>query len=486
VRFVALLAIAMAACGRSAARAPVVPPLDGPVAARTTPDAEFRATPPIAGGLKAFTPPKVEERKLKNGVRVLFVERHDVPIVALRVVSDRGADQADPGIAEFWERAALRSSSEHSMHEVLEAWNDLGAYFRPHVTRDSSQFEVRVMSRLLGATVKLLGELTTRPAFGPKQVNLIRERMRVAVADKWDDAEGQLALAIHEHLFPETHLYRSPFAPPDSIEKVQPEILEAYQKFAFTSEHVTITAAGDTKIDELLAALEPAFGSLAGPKIGPQAPPAAPPDAPLDPRVIAIHREGTQATIGAVWLGPTRAIPDLAALSTAAQELHAVLSTRLRVQLGITYDVDFTSQVGRARLPMYVSSAVDIEHTGEAASEIMKALERLNKELVEEKFLAEDRAAVADFAELFDSVHGTAATLAHLAVYALPLDYYTRRADAIAKVTGEDLRKAFATYFPVDRVKLFVVGDLGKVVPQLEKVGLGKVAHRKMFTLTKK
>jgi predicted Zn-dependent peptidase len=135
--------------------------------------------------------------------------------------------------------------------------------------------------------------------------------------------------------------------------------------------------------------------------------------------------------------------------------------------------------------PAYIETAVEIEHAGHAVEEIVKAVEQFNKQLVHEKSLAEDRAAVSDFADLFSSVSATAATLAHLAVYSLPLDYYSRRADAIAGVSPTDLRATFNRYMTVERLKFFVVGDVVRVLPQLEVLGLGKVAVHPAFKLIK-
>ena len=473
----------LAACAGSRPPPPSLPRLDGPVPMRSTPDARFRDGAPLAKDAKPFVPPTVQERKLANGIRVLFVERHDVPMVTLRVVSDRGADQADPGIAEFWERAALRATEKHPSYEILEAWNDLGAYYRPHITHDSTQLEVRVLAKLLVPATKLLGELTTHAAFPVSQVELIRQRMRAALSVSWDDAEGQLELAMHSELYPGKHPYRDPFAPPESINKVDGAILAGYHKYAFAPGHVTIVAVGDTTLDEVTAALEPAFADLSGPKVGAQAPPKPPAEPSAEPRFVVIARPGTQALVGAAWLGPSRDIEDRAALWIAEQELGAVLGHKLRVELGITYGVAIVAQHGRGRLPLFVRTAVETPAVGEAAREIVNAVERLNKELLKADYLAEDKAAIANAAGLFDSTHSTAASIAHLAVYALPLDYYAQRAVMVNKVSVEEVRTAFSRYLPTDRLKFYIVGDPALVKPQLEKLKLGDVAVRTPFTL---
>ena len=61
-----------------------------------------------ADGKVQFTAPKITEAKLKNGLRVLVVERHDFPSVSLAFVLDRGI--CDGGAAAAIYGRALGSS----------------------------------------------------------------------------------------------------------------------------------------------------------------------------------------------------------------------------------------------------------------------------------------------------------------------------------------------------------------------------------------
>ncbi|MBV9949179.1 MAG: hypothetical protein JOZ69_20185, partial [Myxococcales bacterium] len=72
--------------GAPAASASASAPPGAAAALPETPDAPFRASPPAAGPDVSWTPPHVESFVLARGVRVLFVPRHDLPIVAVRVV----------------------------------------------------------------------------------------------------------------------------------------------------------------------------------------------------------------------------------------------------------------------------------------------------------------------------------------------------------------------------------------------------------------
>lgn len=476
-RALALLSLT-AACGGPTAAAPSWPTIGGRVAMRETPDSPFREKAPLAESAKVETPPAIVERRLKNGARVLFIERHDVPVISIRVVSDRGSDQADPGIAQFWARAAMRASADHSFWQVMEAWNDLGAEWAAEVSPDSSQLHVRVLSKLFPNAAHLLGELTLKPGFPASQIVATRQRLQAQLTTIYASASGQLSLAIRDHFYPRTHPYHEPYAPPESLAKVTTEILLAYHGYAFTPEHVTLAVAGDATIDVVMSVLEESFGPMTGPKVGAQLPPKSPEEREPDPRVMIIDRPGTQALVAAAWLGPARDDPDRVNLWLAEEEIGSVLFGKLRAELGITYDVHVTSQSKRGRLPLTIESDVEVDRVGDAVREILAAVTRLGKTPVSAGDLELDRSALIGGGRLFESVGETSRTLAHFATYKLPFDWFERRAAQMNAATPEDVRRVFEKWMPATKMMVFVVGDLSIVKPQLVKLGIGAVAWR--------
>ncbi len=85
------LVVSVVACGSTPPPPPppptpiVTPPplvITAPPPPLATPDAPFRQQAPVPDGKVQFVAPKIVEAKLKNGLRVLISERHDLPIVS--------------------------------------------------------------------------------------------------------------------------------------------------------------------------------------------------------------------------------------------------------------------------------------------------------------------------------------------------------------------------------------------------------------------
>ena len=77
---------------------------------------------------------------------------------------------------------------------------------------------------------------------------------------------------------------------------------------------------------------------------------------------------------------------------------------------------------------------------------------------------------------------GVARAYAQLALYGLADDWYARYADNVRKVTARDVRAA-AKLVPASKLVVAVVGDLAKIRPDLDKLGLGDPELHDVFGL---
>src|SRR5258708_4094724 len=125
----------------------------------------FRKTAPPPGAPVTFVPPKIEAAKLSNGVRVLFSERRELPIVAVNVVVDRGADQVAPGIGEFAARMMLQGTKTRSAIAISDALERLGASYGVSGGYDSVGVYAQCLAPKLGEMLEVVSDVVQHPAF---------------------------------------------------------------------------------------------------------------------------------------------------------------------------------------------------------------------------------------------------------------------------------------------------------------------------------
>ena len=170
-----------------------------------------------------FTPPEVIERRLDNRIRMLIVERRELPIVKLAITVNRGAADAPPGVASSAMTLLLdRKGFVPALSTHI--WADYDALYLTGVsiTRFHSS------SNLPDVTFATLAELMRAPEFMPSSLEREEERRRIhaaAAEEPWE----RLDRAIRETLYPSDHPYRQ-FVAGDRFAQGQatPALLNAF------------------------------------------------------------------------------------------------------------------------------------------------------------------------------------------------------------------------------------------------------------------
>ena len=183
-----LLSAGAVSCGGQAPLPPP-PPAPAPVAswpavvqaapARATPDAPFREAPPEAGPAVTWTPPVIESWSLSNGARVLFVERHDLPIVSVRVVTAAGAGERDgarPGATVFMGAMLEQGAGTRSALALSDEYEALGADHGASCDWDSCVVRAKVLASRLDGALERVADVALRPTFDAAEIERQRQR----------------------------------------------------------------------------------------------------------------------------------------------------------------------------------------------------------------------------------------------------------------------------------------------------------------------
>ena len=200
----ALLSLCAAmACGsdppplaKTPARPPVAPP-PAPVAAAPveTPDAPFRQQAPAPDGKITFVAPKVVETTLKNGLRVLIVERHELPVVGIRLVVVGGAgdlEGARTGALSFLGGMIEQGTKKRTALQISDDFEAIGAQHGAWFDWDSGGVSVKVLADKLDPALELMSDVALNPTFPDAEVERLRAR-RIAGIQAEKSSPGTVA-----------------------------------------------------------------------------------------------------------------------------------------------------------------------------------------------------------------------------------------------------------------------------------------------------
>jgi predicted Zn-dependent peptidase len=490
--------LALAACGGEAP-APVAPP--PPVAAPPpppvvqadpeTPDAPFRQQAPAADGKITFVAPNVVEASLKNGLRVLIVERHDLPVVGLRLVVSAGAgdlEGARPGALSFLGSMIEQGTKKRSALQISDDFEAIGAQHGAWFDWDSGGVSVKVLKNELDPALELMSDVALHPTFPDAEIERLRARRIAGIqAEKSNPgtvAQNALAAAIFGRAHPYGHSLGGEEV--DAKKLTRAELVRAYDRL-FVPKNAAIVVAGDITKDDILPKLEATFGAWkgAGAAISHKGP-KAPAKVAAEKRIILVDRAGAQSQIQIVRPGVPYAVKDRDSIVVMNAILGGMFSSRINMNLreknAYTYGARSYFSMRHGAGPFLAGASVFAEKTVPAIKEVFVELEGLRRDgpTEEELALAKESIRLA-MPGRFETAGDVASAVADLVVYDLPLDEFDKKLQRIDAVTAADVKRVAAEYLKADTMSVVVVGGKATLAPQLETLGMGPFEERDAY-----
>lgn len=455
-----------------------------------TPDAPFRDNPPEPGGAIVWTPPDIQSWSLPNGVRVLFVERHDLPIVSVRVVSSVGAgDRADarPGATVFMGAMLEQGAGKRGALAISDDFEALGADHGAWCEWDSCGVRAKVLASRLKPALDLVADIVLRPTFPDAEVERQRKRWMASLQQEKNSPPTMEQNAIAAVVFGPQHPYgHGSRGRPADVEKLTRDEVVAEWRRAIVPSDTTITVAGDVAPADLREMLKERFGGWRGPAAAGAAVPRAR-TSKGGPRVVLVDVPGAaQSQVYVTEEGPAFATPDRIALGVMNAILGGMFSSRINLDLreahAYTYGAHSRFSMRHGAGPFVAGGAIFAQHTGDALKALLGHVARIRDEPVTPEELADAREnARLALPARFESVDDVTGALQDLAVYRLPLDEYAKRAARIDAVTVADVQRVARQWLHPDAMRIVVTGDRARIEKDIAAIGLGAIELRDAY-----
>lgn len=449
-------------------------------------EAEFRKYPPPPDEDVYFSAPRIHETRLSNGLRVLWAERNEMPIVAMQVVVNRGLElQSAPGVASMTATMMTMGTQSKSALVLSDELEAMGAIHGTWTDYDGMGVRGQALQEQFPELLAILADIARRPAFGESDFERERAKRLSTLAALADTPETLLEDAIEERLYPEGHPFHAPILGNEkSIRTLQSADLARQHALAFRPMHATVAIAGAIEHDAAIALVEKHFGDWTG-ELVPRIPALEVSRLqPGEKRILLMDRPGSaQSNVALGVVGIARKSPDYDAAMVLNVLLGGQFSSRLNLNLrekyAYTYGAYSVVEPRSLPGPWTAGGAMTTTATAAAIREIFGEIERLQNELVPEDELHHAKTnLIRKLPARFETAAGTAHALGSLAVLDLPLDVFSLRQARAAAVKAEDIRRVALTYLRPEAMRVFVVGDAAAIRGDLEKLGLGEVELR--------
>lgn len=444
--------------------------------------ADAVAQPAPAAKVAPLRLPPITETKLENGLAIVVAERHDLPLVAVRLVVPIGATR-DPkgkeGIASFTAGLLRRGTNTRTAEQVDDAIESIGGLLGVESGYESSAIAATVPSEHLATALDVIGDLARNAAFPKNEFDVARRRELAQLQQDLDDPSTVADRALVEYFYGKNHPYGHGAS--GSTASVKSFRLEDVKKF-FASGWVptgaTLLLVGDIDAAAARTLAGKAFGDWKG--RAPEPVPATPPERTKGVEILLVDKpDATQAQVRVVAPGIPRKDPSFYAQTAANTVIGGGFTSRLvdeiRVNRGLSYSVStrvialrdlgaisyatFTkSETVRELLDASFAVLGAFREDGPSADELEKA----------------KRYVIGLYPSRVESIDQLAEALGAARVAGLPFDVIANYREAVAGVTLAQAAEAARRYPSTDGAKVVVVGNAAKIKGQLE--GLGTVA----------
>ncbi|MFN7946415.1 MAG: pitrilysin family protein [Blastocatellia bacterium] len=442
---------------------------------------------------QALKLPPYKKVKLNNGLTVMLMEQHEVPVISFSVLMRAGA-VADPagreGLASVTAELLRKGTRTRTADQLSSELDFIGGTLEFGAGHDAAIGNAEVMKKDLNAGLDLLSDVLQNPVFPQPEVTKLIEQRIDAIRQQKDQAQFVIGNYFDAFLFG-----NHPYAHPESgDEKTLAAITRAdvvnFYEHNYGPQTATIAVVGDFSAAEMERLLTEKFGAWKQ-KAAPAAMKLNDPVPVTGRRLLLVDKPDSTQTFFLIGnVGVSRTNPDrvgIAVVNTVfGGRFTSMLNDALRVSSGLTYGARSGFEENKAPGRFVISTYTANKTTVQAIDLALDILNRLHDQgLTEEQLKSAKAYLKGQFAPQIETTDQLAGLLVELDYYGLDeheINDYFARIDAL---TLADTRRIISQYFPKENLVFVLIGRadeikeaVKKYAPQIEVRQISQVGFR--------
>ena len=404
-----------------------------------------------------------------NGMTVLVLEQHFLPIVEIHALVKAGSAYDPPdkaGIANLVASLLDEGTTSRSSKQLAEQIDFVGGSLEAKAGEDFTTASARVLKKDVDLGFMLLADVLMHPAFPKHEFERVRAQIQGEITSDSDDP-GQVAMKAFNQLVFHNHPYRWPVqGTEETVGKITLADVQNFYAKEYLPNQVILTIVGDLSVEQATTLVQTYFGSWK--KGVPQTRTTKKPAAVDKKAVQLIEKDLTQSTIVLGHGGISRNNPDYYAVTVMNHILGAGgFSSRLmdsiRDKQGLAYGI--MSHYDARMLPgsFWVNLQTRTEATNQAIAGVLAEIKAIRDNPVSDQELSEAKSfLMGSFPLRLDSTAKLAQVLAQVEYYGLGFEYFSQYQKWIERVTKDDVQRVAKQYLDPARYALVVVGNVAK------------------------
>ncbi len=423
--------------------------------------------------------PEYTRVELRNGLTLLLLEHHELPLVDFEFVFRTGS-AADPpgqeGLADLTMALLRKGTRRFNSEQIAEELDFLGAQLNLWASYEMCTVHAQFLAKDVDAGLGLISDLLMQPTFPEDEV---RKRIDLSVDSIVEDKDNPRRV-IGSYF--SSFLFRGhPFGRPvggteESLRAISRGDILRFHTSYLRPNNAILAVVGDFDTDDMRGRIESAFGGWESRAVSRTDVAAA---EPIEGQhVLLVDKPGSAQTYFRIGnLGVDKRNPDAAVLDVVntvfGGRFTSWLTNEMRTKAGLTYNAHSRFIERSVPGPFYISSFTQTETTEKTIDLALELLERLHRRgITQEEIDSAKNYIRGQFPPRYETAGELASAIAELEFYGLDRSYvndHTLKTDA---VTVEQARAAIEKYYPREDRVLVMIGEAKDIASVATKYGV--------------
>jgi zinc protease len=485
-RFIAVscTAVTVAACsGPRVVTTP--PPAPAPVVVAPTPTSIDLTKPPTLAPPPSLKMPPITTRELSNGLKIVVIEQHELPLVDV-LLQIRSGGESDPagrmGTAALVAGMLTEGTTTRSALQIADQAAYLGVELNATSGWEQSTVSLHTPIAQLDSALALFADVALRPSFPMSDLERVRKVRLTALQQARDRGPTIADRAFAAAVFGEKHPYGRPLAGTEgSMASISRDEVQRFYTSYYRPNNATLLVVGDVRPDDVERRAREIFGGWAHGAVS--SPPTGAPSSPKGTTVVIVDKPGAaQSSFRIGGIGASRSTSDYFALQVMNTILGGAFTSRLMQNLRETHGYTYGAQSGfglrRSAGPFIAAAEVVTAKTDSALIEFVKELRAIREPVPEDELAKAKRYLQLGLPGNLETTGGIASEFLPLIAYGIPLDFFATAVQRYDAVTQADVERVARQYVDPDHLTVVIVGDRKVIEPGLRALKPGEIVIR--------
>ena len=408
------------------------------------------SVPSTAHASKKIEPVRVV---LKNGITILVVETHALPVVNISVTVKTGSVYDPPekaGLSSLTAALLDEGTKTRSSQQIADEMDFIGGKLSTGGGTDFSTASLVVLKKDIKTGLDILSDVLMNPVFPEEEVERKKKEVIGAIISDKDDPGSVASKAFYKAVF-KNHPYGIPGeGDEESVVNISRDDIVKFFNTYYRPNNTIMAVVGDVDIKEVVTLIETYFKSWKKAEISfPTIPSAGKVE---KKESVLIDRDITQANIMLGHVGISRDNPDFYAVHVMNYILggggfSSRLTKEIRDNKGLAYSVHSGFDINKYPGAFTVSIQTKNETTQVAVEGILVELKKIREEQVSDEELNDATSYLTgSFPLKLDTNSKISSYLVFIEFYNLGLDYFDAYKKKIEAVTKDDIIRVAKKY----------------------------------------